>query len=81
MIIIRQLTHADVAMALDLRLRWLASEFDIATVDCRRTCLACRVSGQHASFRTCRDRGRAVRRLYFGILALACDDARQGRRN
>ena len=31
MIIIRQLTPADVAMALDLRLRWLASEFDIAT--------------------------------------------------
>ena len=31
MIIIRQLTHADVVMALDLRLRWLASEFDIAT--------------------------------------------------
>ena len=30
MTIIRQLTHADLATALDLRLRWLAREFDIA---------------------------------------------------
>ena len=30
MTIIRQLTHADLATVLDLRLRWLAREFDIA---------------------------------------------------